>query len=271
MQNMKEALGARAELVMWKARKEAHRLRLDGLREKLLSELEDVERMETGGLFTRLKNIGRFESRLEKEEEEAAMAREELARIEILLKEADRRIDRLQKEVTASVWEELRESDFDEAEKVLLDWIKGMELAWKTAAENNACIESAREMLGRLREGVFDAENMNAFGERVNELYRLTGDFLRSMGAVSIIPGIKTRNWRRTYYVNGGKTVVFQQEGKPVREVKAHSFDYRNISSKVKAEEALIWAIMDLENNKLLFSELIEEKAESFLKIRNEG
>ena len=58
---------------------------------------------------------------------------------------------------------------------------------------------------------------------------------------------------------------------KPVRKVKAHSFDYRNISSKVKAEEALIWAIMDLENNKLLLSELIEEKAESFLKIRNEG
>ena len=50
MEDRKEMMMTRAELILWSARKEAHRLRIDGLREKLLLEQEDVERMENGSV-----------------------------------------------------------------------------------------------------------------------------------------------------------------------------------------------------------------------------
>lgn len=264
MREQTEMIRLKAEWLYWSARKEANRLRLDGLRDKLLLEQQDVERMEKRGLFTYLKHLGRYESSLEKEVEEAEAAQAELQNIEDILKEADRMLSRLGRGAAEAKKIELDKAVLTKDEEELLSWVEEMELAWKTVAENSACMECAGEMLQELRDGMLDIDRLPAFGERVNDLYRMTGDFLRSMGAVSIVPGIKTRNWRRTYYVNGGKTVLFQQEGKPVREVKAHSFDYQNMKSKVAVEEALIWTIMDLENNKLLFVELVEEKIAAF-------
>lgn len=260
MENRMEELQTRGELALWSARKEAHRLRIDGLQEKMVSEREDVEEMENGGLFTRLRNLGRFESNLGKEIAEADAVQEELENVETILQKAERNIIRLQRRIDESVRGEIKEADGKEQE--LLDWVKGVELAWKTASENNACIEYGRTALQELRDGRYDTAGLPAFGERVNSVYRLTEDFLRSVGVVKVISGIKQKTWRSSFYVNGGKTLVFLQNEKPVRELKVHSFDFTSLRNALDVEEALLWTVFDLEALKVLFAELVEEKVD---------
>lgn len=64
MQNMKEALHVRAELVLWCGRKAVHQPRLESLRSKYILEQDNVNRLQRG-IFSKLKED--YEEKLEKE------------------------------------------------------------------------------------------------------------------------------------------------------------------------------------------------------------
>lgn len=144
MQNMKEALHVRAELVLWCGRKAVHQPRLESLRSKYILEQDNVNRLQRG-IFSKLKED--YEEKLEKEKKEAASAKAELDRMTELMKIADQKLPllELQAKTYQDFWETAETSILSGDEKTLLDWCQQAETCLRLEKETNLCIVDLKE------------------------------------------------------------------------------------------------------------------------------
>ncbi len=144
MQNMKEALRVRAELVLWCGRKAVHQPRLESLRSKYILEQDNVNRLQRG-IFSKLKED--YEEKLEKEKKEAASAKAELDRMTELMKIADQKLPvlELQAKTYQDFWETAETSILSGDEKTLLDWCQQAETCLRLEKETNLCIVDLKE------------------------------------------------------------------------------------------------------------------------------
>lgn len=144
MQNMKEALQVRAELVLWCGRKAVHQPRLESLRSKYILEQDNVNRLQRG-IFSKLKED--YEEKLEKEKKEAASAKAELDRMTELMKIADQKLPllELQAKTYQDFWETAETSILSGDEKTLLDWCQQAETCLRLEKETNLCIVDLKE------------------------------------------------------------------------------------------------------------------------------
>lgn len=273
MQNMKEALQVRAELALWATKKEVHRLRVDELKKKLISEQNDVERMERDGFFSRIKSLGRFDEKLEKEKAEAEEARTELERVETLLLDADKKIPFLEKKVKKFKIDgmDIDKAALSEMEKELLDWCEMMELAEKVIALNNHCIKEGTAALLCTYSGSGNREKNLEFQQDVNMLMQKTEEFLSKIGRVRYLPGMRLKTIqgvKRNSALNGRTLLFFWAEHKST-EIDILDFDFQELWGSWAVGDTMERKLKELKELEQLFYSIAEEKmvlGEEFLR-----
>lgn len=264
MAEKKQALWARAELALWAGRRAACRLQMETLERRLCSEQEDVERMERGGILTRLKNIGRFEGKLETEKREEEEARRKLEGMEALWRETERRLPRLETAARSyrAFWEQADTSIWDEKEKELLAWCETMELGKKAAEESMVCMEQGKALLEDWENGGENQEELLLYEKRIEEFHQLLIGFLGRVGGVQVLPRIEKVARAVRYIDENGKTLLFMREGEEDRKLELHEFQIEKRKDRLGVYEALLWVMVDLEGTKLLIGELLEKEGE---------
>ena len=271
MQNMKEALQIRAELALWATRKEVHRLRVDKLKRKLISEENDMERMERNGIFSQIKRRGGFDEKLEKEKAEEV--RIELERVETLLLGADKKIPFLEKKMKEF---QLDGVNIDKAalsgmEKELLDWCGMMELGEKVIALNNHCIEEGTAALLYTYSGPGNREKNLEFQEDVNMLMQKTEEFLSKVGRVRYLPGmrIKTIQGVKRNSALNGRMLLFFWPGHKSTEIDIQDFNFQELWGSWAVGDTMERKLKELKELEQLFYSIAEEKmalGEEFLR-----
>lgn len=264
MRNMKEALQVRAELALWVTRKEVYRLRVDELKKKLNAEQDDVERMERDGIFSRIKSLGGFDEKLEKEKAEVEEARTELERVETLLLDADKKISFLEKKVKKFKFDgvDIDKAALSETEKELLDWCGMMELAEKVIALNNRCIEEGTAALLCTYSGPGNREKNLEFQEDVNMLMQKTEEFLSKVGRVRYLPGmrIKTIQGVKRNSALNGRTLLFFWTGHKSTEIDIQDFDFQELWGSWAVGDTMERKLKELKELEQLFYSIAEEK-----------
>ena len=251
-----EALHNRAELLLFKCRKELRFGKLDELKKKCNKEQDDVLRME-GSLFAKLRRD--HEERLAEEKQEAVRAKLELELAEKEMVEMERKIVSL--EGVSSIY---NADDLNDAERELHEWCSFMGQAHEVLVLTNKCLREgwAERMCSYSNPG--NLENCIVFQEDVEELYRIMDEFLSAVGRVRYLPGIRVkhntllqRSSRTTYY--GGKTLVFLREGYAPVQIDLHELDFKNLWGGWAVGDALERKLREVEQLKALFSETIEK------------
>ena len=251
-----EALQNRAELLLFKCRKELCFGKLGELKKKCNKEQDDVLRME-GSLFAKLRRD--HEERLAEEKQEAVRAKLELELAEKEMVEMERKIVSL--EGVSSIY---NADDLNDAERELHEWCSFMEQAHEVLVLTNKCLREGwvERMCSYSNPG--NLENCIVFQEDVEELYRIMDKFLSMVGRVRYLPGIRVkhnallqRSSRTTYY--GGKTLVFLREGYAPVQIDLHELDFKNLWGGWAVGDALERKLREVEQLKALFSEMIEK------------
>ena len=265
MRNTKEVLKTRAELALWLARKEAHRLRVEELKSRANCEQNSVDKLEQGGLFIRIKSLGRYEEKLERKMEEAEEVRVALEKVERLLTEAERKISMVEQETEKyeATWREMNKTALNDMEKQLLDWCETMELAYEVIALNHRCMEEG--MAARLcaYSGPGDREKNLVFQEDVNVLMQKAEKFLSVVGRVRYLPGmrVKTVRGKRRNFMLNGKTLLFFWKEHPSTEIDILDFDLRELYGSWAVGDTLERKLKELDALEQLLQSIIEEKA----------
>ena len=251
-----EALYNRAELLLFKCRKELRFGKLDELKKKCNKEQDDVLRME-GSLFAKLRRD--HEERLAEEKQEAARANLELELAEKEMAEMEQKISVL--ESVSSIY---NTDDLNDVERELHDWCSFMEQAHEVLVLTNKCLLEGWAERMRSYSNPGNLENCIAFQEDVEELYRIMDEFLSVVGRVRYLPGIRVKNnalmqrsSRTTYY--GGKTFVFLREGYVPVQIDLHELDFKNLWGGWAVGDALERKLKEVEQLKALFSEIVEK------------
>lgn len=273
MQNMKEVLQIRAELALWATRKEVHHLRVNKLKRKLISEQNDVERMERNGIFSRIKSRGGFDEKLEKEKAEAEEVRIELERVETLLLGADKKIPFLEKKMKELQLDgvDIDKTTLSGMEKELLDWCEMMELAEKVIALNNHCIEEGTAALLCTYSGSENREKNLEFQQDVNMLMQKTEEFLSKIGRVRYLPGrrLKTIQGVKRNSALNGRMLLFFWPGHKSTEIDIQDFDFQELWGSWAVGDTMERKLKELKELEQLFYSIAEEKmalGEEFLR-----
>lgn len=255
-----ERLLTKAELLLWKCRKELSFGKLDELKKRCSKERDDVLRVE-GSIFSKLRRD--YEEKLAEEKEEAVRANLELELAEKEIAEMEEQISSLEMKMkgVSSIYNTEEMSD---AEKELYDWCAFAEQAYEVIALTNRCLEKGWAERMRSYSNPGNLKNCVAFQENVEELYRIMDGFLSMVGRVRYLPGIRDKNnallqrsSRTTYY--GGKTLVFLRKGRDAVQIDLHELDFRNLWGGWAAGDALERKLKEIEILEQLFSGIIKE------------
>ena len=251
-----EALLNRAELLLWKCRKELYFGKLDELKKKCVKEQDDVLRME-GNLFAKLRRD--YEERLEEEKKESFCANLELEQAEKELTEIEEKIALF--EGVSSIY---NADDLNDAEREMHEWCLFAEQTYEVLVLTNECLLKGWQERMQSYSNPGNLEKCIAFQEDVEELYRIMGGFLSEVGRVRYLPGIRVKNnallqrsSRTTYY--GGKTLVFLRDGYDPVQIDLHELDFKNLWGGWAVGDALERKLKEIEQLRRLFSKIAEE------------
>ena len=171
-----KALQNRAELLLFKCRKELCFGKLGELKKKCNKEQDDVLRME-GSLFAKLRRD--HEERLAEEKQETVRAKLEPELAEKEMVEMERKIVSL--EGVSSIY---NADDLNDAERELHEWCSFMEQAHEVLVLTNKCLREGwvERMCSYSNPG--NLENCIVFQEDVEELYRMIDKSVSMVGRV---------------------------------------------------------------------------------------
>ena len=263
MQNVREALRVRVELLICRAYRAVYRQKIELLKSQYILEKDDVERVKRS-FFARLKN--NYEAKLGKEKAEALKVRLELERTEKLFREAEEQLPALQEKAEGDreFWGNAELNSWNEDEKHLLAWCEEMELLEEAAVTNDRCLVMLSGELRKFYDGKEDEEELIYLQKRVAESYIAAEKFLESIGRLRVMEGttIKTVYGERRV-LNGGSTKLFMRRGHSPVELRMRNFDFEKVKGGLHISEALLQLRGDLEEVHQLFAELLEEKVEA--------
>ena len=249
-----EALLNRAELLLWKCRKELCFGKLDELKKKCNKEQDDVLRME-GSLFAKLRRD--HEERLAEEKREATQARLELELLEKELAELEYQISALE-----SISFIYSTDNMNDAEKELHDWCKWAEQAYEVLMLTRKCIDYGKAARLPAYSGPGDREKNLVFQENMELLMKELPFFLSTVGRVRFLPGMRMktiRGMRRNLIMNG-KTLVFFWKDHPSVEIDILDFDLRELYGSWAVGNTLDRKLKELDELESLVCWIVEEK-----------
>ena len=249
-----EALHNRAELLLFKCRKELRFGKLDELKKKCNKEQDDVLRME-GSLFAKLRRD--HEERLAEEKQEAARANLELGLAEKEMAEMEQKIVSL--ESVSSIY---NADELKDAERELHDWCEMMEKGWIAFSSlHNWMMDAEAERL-RVYSNPAKAEKNEQMHDALDAFFLQLDVFLSVVGRVRYLPGIRINNGFRINRttVMGGKTLMFFRKGYGTFQLDLHEFYLREMESGWATGDALERKLKELEHLERLCRSIIVEK-----------
>ena len=249
-----EALLNRAELLLFKCRKELFFGRLDELKKKCNKEQDDVLRME-GSLFAKMRRD--HEERLLGEKEEAAQAKLELELAEKELAEMEHQIS-----VLESIPSIYNTEDMNDAEKELHDWCEMMEKGWTAFSSLHIWMADAEAERLRVYSNPAKAEKNERMHDALDAFFLQLNTFLSMVGRVRYLPGIRVNTGFRINRTQamGGKTFMFFRQGYGTFQLDLHEFYLREMESGWATGGALERKLKEMEHLEKLCRSIIIEK-----------
>jgi hypothetical protein len=249
-----EALLNRAELLLWKCRKELYFGKLDELKKKCVKERDDVLRME-GNLFAKLRRD--YEERLEEKEKEFFCANLELEQAEKELAEIEEKIVLF--EGVSSIY---KADDLNDEEKELHVWCEMMEKGWAAFSSLHKWMADAEAKRQRVYSNPTKVEKNEQMHDALDSFFLQLDAFLSAVGRVRYLPGIRIKNGFRTNRttVMGGKTLVFMREGYGPFRLDLHECYLREMKSGWATGEALGRKLKEIECLENLCRGIVMEK-----------
>ena len=259
MQNMKEALGARAELLLFKCRKELYFGKLDDLKKRCTKEQDDVLRME-GNLFSKLLRRD-YEERLVEERKEAEKAALELELAEKELAELEKRIAALEGkyENVSSIY---NMEELDDTEKELHDWCEMMGKGLAAFSSLHNWMTEAEEERLRVYSNPADRAKNERMHDALDKLFLQLNVFLSMLGRVRYLPGVRVNTGFRINRTQamGGKTLMFFRKGYGAFQLDIHECFLREMESGWATGEALGRKLKEIEHLEKLCRSIVIEK-----------
>ena len=249
-----EALLNRAELLLWKCRKELYFGRLDELKKKCMKEQDDVLRME-GSLFAKLRRD--YEERLEEEKKESFCANLELEQAEKELTEIEEKFALF--EGVSSIY---NMEEMNDVEMELHSWCEMMEKGWAAFSSLHKWMADAEAKRQRVYSNPTKVEKNEQMHDALDEFFVRLDKFLSTVGRVRYLPGIRIKNGFRTNRttVMGGKTLVFMREGYGPFRLDLHECYLREMESGWATGEALERKLKEIDSLEQLCRSIVIEK-----------
>ena len=249
-----EALLNRAELLLWKCRKELCFGKLDELKKKCVKEWDDVLRME-GNLFAKLRRD--YEEWLEEEKKESFCANLELEQAEKELTEIEEKIALFE-----GVFSIYNMEEMNDVEMELHSWCEMMEKGWMAFSSLHKWMADAEAERLRVYSNPAKAEKNEQMHDALDEFFVRLDTFLSAVGRVRYLPGIRINNGFRTNrtMVMGGKTLVFMRESYGPFRLDLHECYLREMENGWATGEALGRKLREIECLESLCRSIVIEK-----------
>jgi len=249
-----EALQNRAELLLFKCRKELCFGKLDELKKKCNKEQDDVLRME-GSLFAKLRRD--HEERLAEEKREVAHAKLELELAEKEIAEMERKIVSL--ESVSSIY---NAEDLNDAERELHEWCEMMEKGLVAFSSLHNWMSEAEEERLRVYSNPSQAEKNEQMHDALDTFFLQLDAFLSMVGRVRYLPGVRVNTGFRINRTQamGGKTLMFFRKGYGAFQLDIHECFLREMESGWATGEALGRKLKEIEHLEKLCRSIVIEK-----------
>ena len=249
-----EALQNRAELLLFKCRKELCFGKLGELKKKCNKEQDDVLRME-GSLFSKLRRD--HEERLAEEKQEAVCAKLELELAEKEIMKMEQKIVSL--EDVSSIY---NAEDLNDAERELHDWCEMMEKGLVAFSSLHNWMSEAEAERLRVYSNPAKTEKNEQMHDALDTFFLQLDAFLSTVGRVRYLPGVRVNTGFRINRTQamGGKTLMFFRKGYGTFQLDLHEFYLREMESGWATGEALERKLKELEHLERLCRSIIIEK-----------